>query len=91
MIALLCRNLVEDYSKWKSVFDSHASAHREAGLLLQDLWRSVENPNNVFFLFEVKDMDKAGEFMSDPDSAEAGKVSGVLEGEYYFLERDEGH
>ena len=51
MIALLCRNLVEDYSNWKNIFDSHTAAAREAGLLLLKMWRSVENPNNVFFLF----------------------------------------
>lgn len=89
MVALLCRNLVEDYTKWKSVFDSHTAAHREAGLLLLHLWRSVENTNNVFFLFEVKDIDKAREFLNDPASAEAGKASGVLEGEYYFLDSGE--
>ena len=86
MNALLCRCLVEDYPKWKSVFDSHAAAHREAGLLLLNVWRSVEDPNNVFFLFDVTDINKANEFLNSPASAEAGKVSGVLEGEFFFLE-----
>lgn len=91
MVGLLCRNLVEDYPKWKSVFDSHAAAHREAGLMLLNLWRSVEDPNNVFFLFEITDIDKAKEFINDPASAEVGKASGVLKGEYYFLESCEGY
>jgi len=32
MIVMLCRNRVTDFSKWKAVFDSHAQAHRAAGL-----------------------------------------------------------
>lgn len=88
MIALLCRNLVKDFDKWKSIFDSHTPAAREAGLLLLNMWRSIENLNNVFFLFEVTDMDKAREFLNDPASAETGKESGVLEGEYHFLKNE---
>jgi hypothetical protein len=83
---MLCRTLVEDYDKWKAVFDSHAAAHREAGLVLLNLWRSIEDSNNVYFLFEVSDIDRANEFLHSPASAEAGEASGVLEGEYHFLE-----
>ena len=88
---MLCRNKVADFQKWKSVFDSHAAAHREAGLRLMNLWRSVEDPHNVLFLFEVLDIDKATAFISYPASAEAAKASGVLEGEYYFLESSAGY
>jgi hypothetical protein len=85
---LLCRNRVADFSKWKAVFDSHADAHCEAGLRLLDLWRGVEEPNNVFFLFEVANVEHARAFLSDPAAAEAGSTAGVLDGEYHFLERE---
>jgi hypothetical protein len=86
MIAMLCRNRVADYSRWRRVFDSHASAHRDAGLHLRNIWRGVEDPNQVFFLFEVTDSEKARAFIGNPAAAEAGKTSGVLDGEYHFLE-----
>jgi hypothetical protein len=88
MIAMLCRNRVSNFAHWKTVFDSHAQAHRAAGLHLRDLWREIEDPNNVFFLFDVADTAKAKAFINDPAAAQAGKVSGVLEGEYYFVESD---
>jgi hypothetical protein len=91
MIALLCRNRVSDFSKWKCVFDSHARAHRNAGLHLQTLWRGVEEPNNVFFIFDVADLEKAQAFISNPAAAEAAKTSGVLDGEYHFLESSAGY
>ena len=90
MKTLLCRNRVQDYSRWKKVFDSHTDAHRSVGLQLMGLWRSLEEPNNVFFLFEVTDVEEARAFLNDPESAEAGEVSGVLDGEYYFLESTPG-
>jgi hypothetical protein len=68
------------------VFDSHFDAQGDAGLNLTHLWRDVEDPNNVFFLFEVTDQQKAQAFISSPDSTEIGRQSGVLDGECHFLE-----
>jgi len=87
---LLCRNLVADFGKWKTVFDSHASAQQDSGLRLVRLWREIEEPDNVFFLFEVDDEEKARAFLSDPAAAEAGRTSGVLDGECHFLRDGEG-
>jgi hypothetical protein len=91
MMVMLCRNRVADFAKWKEVFDSHAPAHRDAGLLLQGIWRGVEESNNVFFMFEVTDPEKARAFLSNPAAAEAAKTSGVLDGEYHFLESTTGY
>lgn len=91
MIRMLCRNKIADFEKWKAVFDSHAGAHREAGLRLEHLWRSVEDPNNIFFVFEVGDIDKARAFINAPDAEEAGRASGVLDGEYHFIEESKGY
>ncbi len=86
MVVMLCRNRVADFEKWKREFDSNAPAGHEAGLTLLNLWRDVEEPNNVFFLLEVKDIDKARAFITNPAAAELGKKSGVLDGECHFLE-----
>jgi len=71
------------------VFDSHAEAHRTAGLHLLHLWRSVDDPDNVFFLFEIESVDKARAFVDAPEGAEAAKDSGVLEGEIHFLQKSD--
>jgi hypothetical protein len=86
MTNLLCRNRVSDFSQWKAVFASHAQAHREAGLQLRALWRAVGDPDNIFFLFEVTDAGLASAFISKPAATEAAAASGVLEGEYHFIE-----
>jgi len=88
MYELLCRNRVEDYARWRKVFDTNAPAAREAGLQLTDLWRDMEDPNNIFFLFRVSSVDRARTFIEDPAEAEVGAAAGVLDGEYHFLEKD---
>jgi hypothetical protein len=91
MTYMLCRNRVADYSRWRTVFASHAAAHREAGLRLITVWRSIEEPNNVFFLFEVSNMERAREFISNPEAAKSAQSSGVLDGEYHFAEDAGGY
>jgi hypothetical protein len=88
---LLCRNRVADFARWKAVFDSHASAHRAAGLRLLHLWRAVPDPDDVFFLFRVESVARAREFLDAPEAAEAGRVAGVIGGEYHLLESVQGY
>jgi hypothetical protein len=91
MTYTLCRNRVADFSQWKTVFAGHAAAHQNAGLRLFKIWREVAEPNNVFFLFEVSSIEKAQEFISNPEAAKAGESSGVLDGEYHFVEDAGGY
>jgi len=88
---LLCRNTVRDYDKWYAVFSSHKEAHREAGLVLEQVWRSADDPDNVFFSFRVEDVERARAFLNAPESEDAGEAAGVLEGEYYFVESTESY
>ena len=86
MICMLCRNRVADYANWREVFDSHSGDHARTGLRLIGLWRDVQDANSVFFNFEVTDMERARAFISSPESEQAGKDSGVIDGEYHFAE-----
>ena len=91
MTYMLCRNRVDDFARWRAVFASHAAAHQDAGLRLLNIWRTVEDPNNVFFLFEVANIENAREFIGNPEAAKAGQASGVLDGEYHFVEDAGGY
>jgi hypothetical protein len=89
MTVMLCRNKVVNFDKWKMVFDSHTSAQHDSGLRLTNMWRDMDDPNNVFFIFEVSDIDKAKAFINNPTAIEAGQISGVLDGECHFLQNGE--
>jgi hypothetical protein len=77
---------VADFSSWKRVFDSHAAAQRESGLRVEKVLRNLEDPNEVFLLFEVSDLEKARGFVSSPEVPGARRESGVLDtADIYFL------
>jgi hypothetical protein len=84
---MLCRNRVTDFIKWKAIFDSQLSSQEDSGLILKDLWTELDNVNNVFFIFEVTNMQKAKELINDPESAKVGERSGVIDGECHFIEK----
>lgn len=88
---LVCRNNVADYRRWWAVFESHADAHRAAGLNLKDHWVSADDPNEVFFLFSVDDRGKAEAFMANPQAAEGAEEAGVIDGEYWFVLQTDGY
>ena len=91
MLYMLCRNRVAHFSRWKAVFSSHERGHQDAGLRLVNLWRAVDDPNNIYYVFEVASIDKARKFISDPEAAKAANTSGVIEGEYHFVEDAGGY
>ena len=91
MTHMLCRNKVRDFDAWFDIFSSHKTAHAEAGLILEHLWRASDDPNNIFYLFRVTDIAKAKAFISAPDASEAAQASGVIEGEFHFVESADGY
>ena len=86
---MLCRNRVADYQRWRTVFDSHAPAQRDAGMRVVKVWRTVDEPDNVFFLFQIDDIEAVNAFMKKPAAAEGRTEAGVIDGEYHFLESED--
>ena len=86
MTQLLVRNRVRDFDTWYHYFDGDTSAAAEYGLSLAQLWRAMDDPNNVFFVLNVEDVDQANAFMTRPESREIGTKSGVIDGEFHYLE-----
>ncbi len=82
---LLVRNRVADYETWMAVVRRDEEARRAAGLEVLEVWRCVDQPNNVFFLLSVADRAGAEAFMATPEAAQAGRDAGVIDGEYYFV------
>ena len=83
---LLVRNRVADFATWLEVFLADAEPATAYGLKVTRLWRSADDPNNVFFLMDVDDVDRANAFMARPESRAAGEKSGVIDGEFYFVD-----
>jgi hypothetical protein len=83
---LLVRNKVRDFIKWHAYFEADHTAAAEYGVTLARLWQSADDPNDVFFLLDIEDVDRANAFMARPESREIGVRSGVIDGEFHYLE-----
>jgi hypothetical protein len=82
---LLVRNRVKDFSIWIEYFLEDSAVAGQYGVVLASLWQADGDPNNVFFLLDVEDMDRANAFMVRPESEEMGVRSGVIDGEFHYL------
>ena len=82
---LLVRNRVKDFATWYGYFDTESEAAAEYGVTLDRVWQAHDDPNNVFFILNVEDVERADAFMARPESAEVGEKSGVIDGEFYYL------
>ena len=74
---LLIHHTVEDYDRWKPVFDDHESLRQAAGSKGGYLFRSADNPNEVVMIMEMEDLDRARQFTESDDLRQAMQKAGV--------------
>jgi len=86
MAHLLVRHKVDDFDRWKAVFDGHAAAQRAAGITVTHVMRNVEDAGEVVLLFDVEDVERAKAFVFSTQVPGAQEESGVLDRpDVYFL------
>jgi heme-degrading monooxygenase HmoA len=90
MAYLLVHHNVEDFAKWKPVFDADATARKAGGSKGGRLFRSANNPNEVVVLFEWDSTEKALQFAQSDSLREAMQNAGVTgRPDVYFLDEVE--
>ena len=52
-----------DLEQWKKVTREHRAAHEDAGLRFKQVWRNVDDSQEIFFLFEAWDLGRARVFL----------------------------
>lgn len=81
---------VEDYAKWKPIFDEDSPNRKAGGSQGGQLFRNAHDPNEVVILFEWDSLHKALQFSQSPVLQEKMRQSGVLgQPEIYFLDKVE--
>jgi hypothetical protein len=78
MVHVLVRHKVEDFGKWKPIYDGHQEARAAAGLQELHLWHNIDDPNDIFLLFEVADVEEAKAFARSSDLKERMRDAGVM-------------
>ncbi len=82
----LARLKVEDYAKWKPVFDEIAPSRKASGgakngILFQD----ADKPNEITILIEWDNLENARKFIQSEDVKKSLKKSGTIKSDFYFL------
>ena len=70
---------VEDYGRWRSVFDQHAEARAAAGLANERVYRGVEDGNDLVLIGDVVDEARLQAFMKSEEVWAKLREAGVLE------------
>lgn len=87
MAHLLVHHKVEDYNKWKSLFDQHSIMRGEMGSKGGKVLRSVKDPNELFVLLEWDSVENAQKFSQSDNLKSVMQEAGVMGvPEIYFVE-----
>lgn len=87
---ILIRHKVEDYSKWKPVFDEHSATRKASGSKGGYLLRNIDDANEVVIFIEMDDLEKARQLVQSEDLRQAMERSGVADQpDIYFLDLDD--
>lgn len=77
MAYILVQHSVEDFAKWKAVFDEHATARKAAGSRGGLVLHNTDDPNQVTTLLDWDNLEDAQAFASSDTLREAMKRAGV--------------
>ena len=77
MTFVLVRFSVEDFEKWKSVFEQSATLRKAAGSKGVRAFTKVDNSNEVTILGEYADLETARQFFQSPELRAAQQSAGL--------------
>jgi len=90
MAGIFVRHKVEDFEKWKPVFDEDAAIRKSAGSKGCRLFRDEKDPNEVAILCQWKDLGRAHRFAESEETRQAMERAGVVgKPEVHFLDEIE--
>ena len=75
---VIVQHKVRDYDAWKSVFDEHQAVRTRHGATGHELYRGLEDPNEVTIVNQFPSKEQAEAFAADPSLKEAMERGGVI-------------
>ncbi len=76
---------VENYSRWKNVFDAAMAMRKQAGEINYRLLRQNADTNQVVHFSEWTSLDQARAFFESPELLEIRKLAGVHAPQFLYL------
>lgn len=78
MTSILVQVKVQDYSKWRAVFDENASNRASKGMGASKVYRNSEDMNSVAIFIDVTDVEKARAYADSDELKQAQMKGGVI-------------
>ncbi len=75
---VLVRDKIEDYAKWKPLFDEYGATRKANGCMGERLFRNADNPNDLVILLEWDDLEKVRRFTQSQGLREQMQHAGVV-------------
>ena len=87
MMRVFVRHRVDNYLRWKEVFDADAENRKKHGSLGGNIFRSAIDPNEVFVVLKWEGLQHAQEFLSSPETKRRMEHAGVIDfPDVYFMD-----
>ena len=87
MVHIITIREVNDYDKWRKSFDDAADSRKSHGVKSSQVFRSIENPNEVVIVGEWEDVEQFKQHKSSKEVREKMKEDVVGELVVYILEK----
>lgn len=78
MITVLTHVQVQEYAKWRPVFDELNPLRQAHGLISERVLRKASNPNDVFIEMNFRDAARAHAYMASPELRAGMQKAGVI-------------
>jgi hypothetical protein len=79
------RHKVADYDTWRPYFDGDQPRIAAAGAKVVSVMRSVDDPNNVHFVFDIPDFNAFMGLMQSEETQTAMRNGGVQEAPSIYM------
>ncbi len=86
MAKIIVQHKVEDFDKWKKLFDLGAPFRKMSGQSSCQIFRNSDDLNDISIVFEWDDLHKAVRFSQSEELREGMKMAGVLGDPKVYLE-----
>jgi quinol monooxygenase YgiN len=77
MATMFVRHTVNDYAKWKKVYDEFASVRKGKGVTGASVHRDANDPNTIIITHQFKDLNAAKAFADSEELKSAMASAGV--------------
>jgi heme-degrading monooxygenase HmoA len=75
---IMVQHRVRDFDTWKPVFDEHGAVRRRHGATGHEIYRGIDDPNEITIVNRFPSKAQAQAFVADPSLKEAMERGGVI-------------